>query len=64
LKVSHEPDQFFHACFWEGGVDRSAQPADRTITLLLPRALASSGQIDVMLIVDGQIANIVQINIR
>lgn len=34
------------------------------INIELPRALAGSGLVDVMLIVDGQIANVVQVNIR
>ncbi len=34
------------------------------INIELPRSLAGSGLVDVTLIVDGQIANVVQINIR
>lgn len=34
------------------------------INIELPRSLAGSGLVDVLLIVDGQIANVVQVNIR
>ncbi len=34
------------------------------VNIELPRALAGSGLVDVMLIVDGQVANVIQINIK